>query len=286
MKKILISGANGFIAGHLAKRLKRPNFRIIGISRLLREINHYDYVYEGRLMTPLKNIFEREHIDVFIHCANYTGDNDYQVNVDGTKLWAEQAKANGVRLQIFMSSISAKMDSLSSYGRAKYCLENWFVDNDHVVLRLGLVIGNGGLFRRMVSMVKKYPLIPLLDNGKALVYITGIEFLCDVVKDIIMNEELIKKGRIWNLFQPNSVTLKAILDGIKKECKTFCVLFPFPSSMALKLLRIFGRFPFRLGISSNNIIGLRQNDRLNFDSDFERFGYPESQLGELIKKAI
>jgi len=286
MKTILISGANGFIARHLAKKLKRPGFRIIGTSRWLREIENFDSIYEGKLMTPLKDVFEREHVDVFIHCANYTGDNDYKINVDGTKLWAEQAKANGVRLQIFMSSISAKMDSPSSYGRAKYCLENWFINNGHVVLRLGLVIGNGGIFQRVLTMVKKYPLIPLLDKGKALVYITGIEFLCDVVNDIIMGEELIQKRRTWNLFQPNPVTLKAILDGIKTKCKTFCVFLPFPSSLALSLLRISEHVPFKLGISSNNVIGLRQNDCPDFDSDFERFGYPESQLDELIKKAI
>src|SRR4030065_1184640 len=112
------------------------------------------------------DIFEKNKIDAVIHGAYSRWDRENKINAEGTRLWVEQAEKNGVGLQIFISSISAAEDSVSSYGQKKFEVEKWFIEHNHVVFRLGLVIGNGGIFQTITSMVKKYPLIPLIDSGK------------------------------------------------------------------------------------------------------------------------
>ena len=107
MTTILISGADGFIAQHAAESLGALGCRMIGISIENKELDYFDSVYEGHLTFPLKDVFQHEDIDVFIHCANHTGGDEFRINVEGTRCWAEQAEENGVNTQVFISSLSA-----------------------------------------------------------------------------------------------------------------------------------------------------------------------------------
>ncbi len=199
MRKVLITGANGFIAKNIARVLKETGFSIIGTSRHPVFVPEYDEIIRGVLGEPLKDVFENHKIDVVVHCAYDKDDIDNDNNAEGTLIWAEQAEKSEVGLQIFMSSISADSDALSPYGQKKYEVEKWFITHNQLVFRLGLVVGNGGLFGRIVATVKKSPLIPLIDKGKTLMYLSDIDTISQVVRDTIMNKNKIIKGRVWYL---------------------------------------------------------------------------------------
>ena len=96
METVLLSGASGFIAQHVAQRLKDVGFRTIGVSRHFQSLPFFDAVYRGCLTEPLAGVFE-EKISAFIHCANHSGKNDLTINIEGTRLWAKQAERQGVR---------------------------------------------------------------------------------------------------------------------------------------------------------------------------------------------
>lgn len=281
MGTVLFSGAGGFIAQHAAKKMKDAGFRTVGVSRHPRILSHFDAVHEGIFGKPLKGIFW-ESIDTFIHCAYHSGKNDYEINVEGTRLWAEQAEGEGVEHQIFLSSISARADSPSSYSRGKHVLEQWFTSRKHAVLRLGLVLGKGGLFRRMTGLVKKYPVLPILDGGRSPVYVSGVEDVCEALNMAVEGGDW-AAGKAWNIFQSNPYHLIEILDEFKKQAHASCLFFSVPSSLALVLVRILERIPLvKLGISSNNIIGLGQNASPEWTSDYSRFGLTDAPLEHLI----
>jgi len=287
MKTVLISGASGFIARHLAKALRNPGIKIIGIEVEPKPIRHFDEIYEGKLLEPLKDVLDKEKVDVFIHCAYHMGKDEYKTNVTGTILWAKQAQKNNVPLQILVSSISARADSLSVYGLLKYETEKWFIQNDQAVIRLGLVIGDGGLFQRMVSMVRKWPILPLLNRGKSSVYFVGIKDVCDVIRDLALRGDFVRKGSVWNFFQPNPVILRLVLHEIKKQYGLSCIFIPVPYRLVLNSVLLLERIPFlKLKINSNNIKGTRQNDNLDLDSDFCHLGYRESSIKVLIHKSV
>jgi nucleoside-diphosphate-sugar epimerase len=287
MKTILISGSNGFIGSHLAKELKHVGIKTIGIDVDPKSSEYFDRLYKGRLLEPLKDIFEKENVDAFAHCAYHKGKDMYRTNVEGTILWARQAQENNVPLQIFISSISAREDSLSVYGQLKHETEKWFVLNDQVVIRLGLVIGSGGLFQGMVSMVRKWPVLPLLNRGKSSVYFEGIEDVCDVLRNLAMREDLGRKGNTWNFFQPNPSSLRLVLDEIRKQYGFFCIFIPLPYRLILNAVLLLEKIPFlKLKINSNNIKGTRQNDNLDLASDFCDLGYKESGVRDLIRMSV
>lgn len=232
-------------------------------------------------------MLEVEKIDVVIHCANDTGPDAFRVNVDGTRQWMEEARTSGAELQIFLSSLLAVPDAYSDYGRAKFELEGRFVDIGEVVFKPGLVIGNGGMFSRVVTQIQRLPVVPLLDGGKAAVYITGIDFLCTVIREAIRDNGGKFRARPWRLHQPTGFSLAEVMDGIRSELGLRRFFLPVPSAWVLIGIKLLEFIPgIRLPISSSNVKGLQQSGQNVYDTDFHHFGYPEERLEVLIRKAL
>ena len=289
MKTILITGANGFIANCLARDFNSAGFRVLGTSRRTNPLENFHVIFNGTLGQPLHGVFEQESIDCVFHCANHFGQGDQEeltVNIEGTLLWANQAQESGINTQVFLSSLSAKENIPSTYGLAKFQIEKWFISNYQIVLRLGLVIGNGGIFGKMVNMIKKCPLIPLPDNGRALVYPLGIHDLCQACLNIAKGESVKLKGKIWFLHQPSPVRLREILTSIRRTTESMCIFLPIPSIALLTILKVVEQFPWlKLGLSSTNIQGLRASASEEFKSDFTIFKLTPQRLDKLIDEA-
>lgn len=283
MPTVLITGANGFIGRALGLALRRDRFISIGVARHSEHVPGYDRVYQGRLTQPLKNVFENHKIDIVIHCANASGADDYQTNVTGTRMWAEQAREAGVDRQVFLSSISVLQDSPSSYARAKKDLEEWFVANGGLVVRLGVVIGNGGIFERMKKLVQKLPMMPLLDNGAIPIYFSGISSVCDIILLLLSGHG--NAGDIFNLQQEHAITMREMLQTIKKLFHYHCVFIPVPSAPIYYTLLVLEKIGVRfLPVSSVNIKGARQNRIMLIKSDYSKFGIAEQDMSTLIQK--
>jgi nucleoside-diphosphate-sugar epimerase len=285
LKTVLITGAGGFIAGHLAKTLKLENIQTVGISRKATKIEGFDRVYNANLGDSLKPALDNEPIDCVVHCANHVGKNEFKINVNGTTRWLQETEQHGIKLQIFLSSMLAKADALSAYARAKFELEKKFLSINQVIYRPGLVVGNGGVFHKMKQSIQKYPVVPLLDKGQTKIYITGIDYLCQVIRDCILNDGRDRKGAIWRIHQPTAYTLKDVMTAIRRQFGYQCLFVPVPSFLVLWPILFLEKLPlFSLNIRSTSIKGLRQSGQAEFESDFDKFGYPEQSLDELIRR--
>lgn len=287
MKKVLITGANGFIARTLAGALKAPGFHVIGTSRNPTPLDGFDEVVHGVLGEKLTDVFEKNDIDAIVHCAYDKDESDNIKNAEGTYIWAEQAKENHVGTQIFLSSLSADEDAIAPYGQKKYEVEKWFVSHGHVVFRLGLVIGRGGLFGKIVESVKKSPVVPLIDGGKALTYLTDVDTLSEVIRDTITESNDVSKGRVTFLQQKDPVMLVDILKEVRKQLKLSRLLLPIPYWPVFLVLSVAEKLKFlKLGINTNNLKGMRQLGLKTFDSDLTALGYIETPFEKLIGKSL
>lgn len=285
MKKIVITGANGFVGSNIARTLKDSGFYLVGISRQAALLEHIDETFKGTLGKPLEQVYEKHKIDVIIHCAYDKNDTKDIVNTTGTSLWAEQAAENNVNLQVFISSISARPGSISPYAKSKYQLEQWFTKNNHLSFRLGLVIGNGGLFKTMMELVKKLPVFPLIDGGNTLTYLSDVETTGKITRDLVKRNNNADRGRVWNLYQPEPYKFKEILKAIKSCFNTFCLLIPVPYFMLAIPLFVIEKIKWiKIGINRSNLLGMRQNEVPEMKSDLETLGYPSIPLEKLVKK--
>lgn len=128
MKKILVTGASGFIGQNLCRTLLKSGRSVIGVVRsfnsfLLKNNIKYVKINDLNLHTNWKNIIKD--VDCIIHCAAMahmkvkSKKNSLKlyrsINVDGTKHLAEQAVKLGVRRLIFLSSIGVNEISTKNY---------------------------------------------------------------------------------------------------------------------------------------------------------------------------
>lgn len=286
MSTVLITGAHGFIARSLAPVLKAAGMRAVGTARQGVPVAGFDAVYRASLGDSLRPVLEAETVTAVVHAALASGPDAYRVNVDGTTRWLEEAGERGAPLQILLSTLSAAPDALADYGRGKYVLEQRFIERDQVVFRMAIVVGGGGMFARLRESARRSPVVPLLDGGRQPVYVLGIGFLCNVIRDCIAANGEGLRGRAWNLQQPTAYRLRDVIAAINRGCGYRRLLFPLPVRPILPLLELIEKLPApRLPITSANVKGLTQAAAQNPVSDFARFGYPEESLDALITHA-
>ncbi|MBO3753774.1 MAG: NAD-dependent epimerase/dehydratase family protein [Candidatus Brockarchaeota archaeon] len=139
--KILVTGASGFLGGHLVEEMVSKGFNVIGMVRkssdtsLLRSLGVELRV--GDLTDPESLSRATENIDIVIHLAAYYtffGKKEMyrRINVEGTRLLVEAALRNDVKRFVYCSSTEAigpvksppaEEDSLPNpsyeYGRSK-----------------------------------------------------------------------------------------------------------------------------------------------------------------------
>jgi len=285
MTTVLITGAGGFIARNLAPVLKAAGMRVTGTSRAGQPVSGFDAVYPASLGDSLRSLLEVERVDAIVHAALDTGPNAYETNVTGTTRWLEEARSDRVPLQILLSSLSSAPDAASDYGRGKYVLEQRFIEHDQVVFRMAIVVGDGGMFARLRESSRRFPVVPLLDGGRQPVYVLGIGFLCNALRDTIVANGEGRRGRAWNLQQPRAYRLRDVIAAINRGYGYRRVLLPVPVRPILALLRIVEKLPApRLPVTSTNVKGLTQAAAQGMPSDFAQFGYPEEPLDALIDR--
>jgi nucleoside-diphosphate-sugar epimerase len=286
MTTALITGARGFIARHLAPVVQEAGVRVVGVSRQAGPLPGCDVVHAAALGDSLAAVFAGERVDAVIHTALDSRAHAYQMNVEGTRRWLAEAQAAGVTTQILLSSLSADAGARADYGRAKYALEQDFLAAVQIVFRMGVVIGDGGMFARMVESTRRYPFVPLLDGGKQFIYVLGIDFLSRVLRDTVLNGGTGLQGRAWNLQQPTPHPLSKVIAAVSAAYGFRRLLLPLPARPMVGLLRLFEKQALvRLPVTSTNVEGLIQQGRRVIPSDFARFGYAEESLEELVRKA-
>lgn len=286
MTTALITGARGFIARHLAPVLQQAGVRVVGVSRQAGPLLGCAVVHAAALGGSLAPVFAAERANAVIHTALDSRAQAYQTNVEGTRRWLAEGQAAGVTTQVLLSSLSADAGARADYGRAKYALEQDFLAAGQIVFRMGVVIGDGGMFARMVESTRRYPFVPLLDGGQQLIYVLGIDFLCRVLRDTVLEGGAGLRGRAWNLQQPTPHPLSEVIAAISATYGFRRLLLPLPARPMVGLLRLFEKQALvRLPVTSTNVEGLIQQGRRVIPSDFARFGYAEESLEELVRKA-
>ena len=71
-----------------------------------------------------------------------------------------------------------------------------------------MVVGDGGMYARIRSSAMRLPVTPLLDGGRQLIYVLGIDTLCLALRDTLLAQGAALRGEAWNLIQPQPVTLR------------------------------------------------------------------------------
>lgn len=180
MKKILITGAGGFLGSHLVEQVKE-NYNVYGLSNTSK-INlpdekccYINFINEKKLIKTL----DRMSPQVIIHCAAISGEGGcrsnreeaYAINVSATLVIAEWCQVNQAKM--IFTSTDLVFDGLNApykedaqtmpsveYGKLKVEAENLLQSfKNTTILRLPLLYGiglgdNKGLLHQFVENAK------------------------------------------------------------------------------------------------------------------------------------
>lgn len=119
MKKVLVTGATGFVGSHLVKRLIEDNHDVRALVRKGRDISKFDSRVEivyGDIIDPHSLDDATRNIDIVYHSAaivREAGVPDslfYEVNVKGTENLIEASLRNGIKRFIHISTCGVHGD--------------------------------------------------------------------------------------------------------------------------------------------------------------------------------
>ena len=240
--RILITGASGFVAGHLASHLSKRGHAVTGLSR------------RGNPRWAFGDLVDEavfHGIEVLIHCAHDFAPDSMQRTIDGTTALAEAARKAKVGRQIFVSTLSARPDATSEYGRSKYALERRFLDRGDTIVRPGTVIGKGGLFGKMAGMIESRSILPLVDGGKAEMTVIGVLDLCRAMAAILARPE----AREYNLYYSQKPTMKEVMVLLRGKLGRKTLFMPAPAWMLIVPLTLLRWMHIRAPVDVENLKG-------------------------------
>lgn len=242
MKKILVTGASGFVGKSFIDMYK-TNFGIKKFSFLKDDFDSLD----------LSNIDTVLHLSALVHQKNYLEKELYEkVNVTQSIDLAKKAKADGVKQFIFMSTIAVYgletgvvsentiCNPQTEYAKTKFTAEQglqMLADENFkvVILRVPLIYGKNGVgnVKKLRYLVKKYPILPFANtnNKRSMIDIVN---LCNTMNEIIKNE----KFGMFILSNNEVISTTDLVKLIAKDLdkKVYLINIPFLKSV-LKFLK-------------------------------------------------
>ena len=318
MKKVLVTGATGFLGKYLIEELLNNDYKVIAQGRkenVLRNIKEkYNVEIIKCSLDEIKNIELK--VDYVIHAAALSTvwgkwEDFYNSNVVGTENVIDFCKNNNVEKLVYVSSPSVystkrdrlnikeedfdKNNKLNYYIKSKILAEN-IINNvntnqlETVIIRpRGLFgIGDTSIIPRLIRVNRKIG-IPLFNNGKNIVDITCVENVAIALRLAIESKNA--GGNTYNITNGEPKEFKKILEELfeqinepPKYLKINLNLMYGVSAMIEFIYKLFHIYKEPM-ITKYNICTLGYSQTLNIEKAKKDLNYiPRMTLSEGIKK--
>ena len=222
--KIVIIGANGFVAKNLRKHLSKNNLDLISISR--NDFNEYknekkiisNNYDEKIIVKKIKNC------DALIHLVGLgkqSIDIDYEmVNVNFTNHIVNLAKKAKIKKIIYNSGLGVSSKTTMGYFISKYKAEKIIINSglNYTIFRPSYIVGTDDLFTKFLKKQIKLKRIEIPGSGNYSIQPISIK---DVVKIFLQSLDHIKfNNKIIDLVGPDYITFKQYVKFFSKGTKT------------------------------------------------------------------
>jgi ornithine--oxo-acid transaminase len=257
---VLVTGASGFIGGHVAERLVREGYQVRGLVRASSDVSLLEglgvELATGDLTDPASIDAAMEGCRFVVHCGAMvsdwgTADEISRVNVQGTRHVVEAAARAGIDRFVHVSTT----DVYGHPGRAKVdeshapvAFKNWYsqtkllaeqevrrVERERglrvVILRPATVYGprSVDVIGEMAKAIRGGHML-LVDGGRAVAGVLYIDNFVDAALLALRDERA--PGHAFNLSDEVAVTWKELTDGLATGLGCPPVRFSAPYGVA------------------------------------------------------
>ena len=285
-RTVAVTGAAGFVGGALARALVRHGFTVRALVRDPGTARLAPGLQGARCVVPDGiDPAALAGADVLLHAAWATRETDAAkarlVNEDGTRRLLEAARHAGVRSRLFISSIAARPDAPSYYGRSKWAVERLFDDPADLIVRPGLVLGPGGqgLFQQLLGAAERLHVVPLFAGGRQPLHTVHIDDLSDAVAAALQHG---LTGTVA-VAEPEPIAMKDFLRTMVQLRGIRCLFVPLPFAPMLAALQTAERAGVTLPLRSESLLGLAGMQRIDVTADLARLGVPVRSAAESLR---
>jgi nucleoside-diphosphate-sugar epimerase len=282
---VIITGANGFIGSELLGYFSRKGYHVIALARSKPAVMPENSVYVKYSLEDTavdETVFEKA--DYIIHCAyvKYSPKqkNADTINLEGTRKLLEYSRKYKLKKFVFFSSFSAHPEALNHYGRTKLAIEKILDKSKDLILRPGLVIGNGGLYKAIQDIVSKNKFVPLLGGGMQAVQTIDINDLSLIIQKGMENDI----SGIYTVAEQEAITMKTLYKAIVGKTGAKKIFIHFPYWCAELLISLAGITRINISISKENISGLKKSRSYDIREMSEVFGMTPADYEATIEK--
>lgn len=292
-KKILITGATGYIGGRLVKCLEHKDYEITCLARrpeyLEKKVGNNTKIIKGDLLKPHTIEKALKNIDIafyLVHSMASNGDFE-ELDREAAYNFGKAAKQNNIHTIIYLSGLGKGKD-LSPHLKSRQEVGDILRSSGCNVIefRASIIIGAGSLsFELVRSLTEKLPIMltPKWVNNKAQPI-----FIDDVLKFLIaaINYES-DKSHIFEIGGENVISYADIIREYARQRNLKRILIPVPlltpyvSSLWLGLIT-----PIYSRIGKKLIEGVKNSTILENNISNETFNIKPIGIEESIKKAL
>ena len=296
MKRILLTGATGYIGRYVLKELLKKKFKV---TCFLRKGTHISFevpssvkIIKGDLLDKKSLDSATKDSDAVIHLAaavRITSKKiNYDVNVTGTRNLIKECKKNKIKRIIYISSVSVIRKRKGIYGKTKYMAEQLIKKSGmtYTIFRPTMIYGPEGQgINNIINYIKLFPLfIPLVGLGKYTRQPVSVE---DTAKVIVM--ALDKKStynKIYPLAGSDIITFRNLVKMIAKEMRIRKILIPIPRFFCFIMASIFEKVMKKPPFTREHIRSLSEDTRMDISELIKDTGFKPIKLERGIKSLI
>ncbi len=269
--RLLIIGATGFIGTHLVSAAAAQNIEVVSLSRsgVCPEGAVQAFAWSFGQPVPERAC---KGVNCVVYLAHdFDGEEGARRTVESTLAIASQLQAAGVQRQLFFSSYSAGKHATSTYGRTKFELEQALSMVDGlVIVRPGLVLGEGGIYGRICQWARVLPVVPLPDGGRGKVPVIEIEKLCELTLKLASDTTPVAEQ---NLFEHKLKSLRELVLEAAAEVDRRPWILSIPAALLMAILTLTTRLHIPLPVNTDNLVGFMSNQSAKHISTLENNGH-------------
>jgi len=191
--RVLLTGARGFVGSYFLQKYNNSY-----------EIRTFSFLRDKRENLSLCDIDVVVHLSALVHQMGGADEEEYyRINVEQTLALAKQAKREGVKHFVFMSSIKVcgeesekvydqhtKCLPQDGYGKSKREAEKQLLalEDEYFcvsIIRTPIVYGYGvkANIANLVHLVEKVPFLPFgdIENKRSMIYVGNLCFIIDTI---------------------------------------------------------------------------------------------------------